>query len=231
MTVSTDELDGSQVPSELLHSEMTISDVGEGVVQRGKEVAYQRAEKSQDLTALLAMKGGEGDGSYAKNSRPQANGLRFVEPILYEVISSRNWPKKKLVKIADLGCSSGANSIQHMNYVVSLIKARYMELLKNSSPPDVIPEFQVFFVDLLSNDFNCLFRLITQARKAEDSRAGAAVDYFWTGVPGSFYGRLHPRASLDVVFSSFSLHWLSKASWLISTPFCCSCQFFKFVPN
>lgn len=169
-------------------------------------------EKSQELTALLAMEGGEGDGSYAKNSRTQADGLKFVQRFLEAAISKISLPQKRVVKIADLGCSSGPNSIEHMDLVVSMIKSRFAANSYNEAPP----EFQVYFVDLLSNDFNSLFRLITQNRQRQSSRrllsAAGAVDYFWTGVPGSFYGRLLPRKHLDVVFSSFSLHWLSMAS-------------------
>ncbi|KAK2978453.1 hypothetical protein RJ640_023711 [Escallonia rubra] len=59
-------------------------------------------------------------------------------------------------------------------------------------------EFQVFFSDHASNDFNTLFSSLPPSRK-----------YFAAGVPGSFYGRLFPR-SLHLVHSSYALQWLSK---------------------
>ncbi|KAM6568172.1 hypothetical protein CsatB_016157 [Cannabis sativa] len=34
--------------------------------------------------------------------------------------------------------------------------------------------------------------------------------YYAAGVPGSFYGRIFPDASLHLVHSSFTLHWLSQ---------------------
>ncbi|KAK2978456.1 hypothetical protein RJ640_023714 [Escallonia rubra] len=60
-------------------------------------------------------------------------------------------------------------------------------------------EFQVFFSDHASNDFNTLFASLPPSRK-----------YFAAGVPGSFFGRLFPRSSLHLVHSSYALQWLSK---------------------
>ncbi|KAA8542773.1 hypothetical protein F0562_023925 [Nyssa sinensis] len=60
-------------------------------------------------------------------------------------------------------------------------------------------EFQVFFNDRVSNDFNTLFINLPPNRK-----------YFAAAVPGSFYGRLFPKASINFIFSSFALQWLSK---------------------
>lgn len=34
--------------------------------------------------------------------------------------------------------------------------------------------------------------------------------YFAAGVPGSFYGRLFPKSTLNFVYSGYCLHWLSK---------------------
>ncbi|KAK2978452.1 hypothetical protein RJ640_023710 [Escallonia rubra] len=60
-------------------------------------------------------------------------------------------------------------------------------------------EFQVFFSNHASNDFNTVFASLPPSRK-----------YFAAGIPGSFYGRLFPRCSLHLVHSSYALHWLSK---------------------
>ena len=62
-----------------------------------------------------------------------------------------------------------------------------------------MPEFQVFFNDHTSNDFNTLFTSLPPERP-----------YFATGVPGSFHGRLFPNSSLDFVHSSYALQILSK---------------------
>ena len=62
-----------------------------------------------------------------------------------------------------------------------------------------MPEFQVFFNDHTSNDFNTLFTSLPPERP-----------YFATGVPGSFHGWLFPNSSLDFVHSSYALQILSK---------------------
>ncbi|XP_026416315.1 probable S-adenosylmethionine-dependent methyltransferase At5g38780 [Papaver somniferum] len=69
-----------------------------------------------------------------------------------------------------------------------------LELMQTATP-----EFQVYFNDKTSNDFNTLFALIPLKKR-----------YFAAGVPGSFQGRLFPRASLHIVNSSTALHWLSR---------------------
>ncbi|PRQ15944.1 putative loganate O-methyltransferase [Rosa chinensis] len=36
------------------------------------------------------------------------------------------------------------------------------------------------------------------------------AQYFAAAVPGSFHGRLFPKASLDIVYSAYAIQWLSK---------------------
>lgn len=60
-------------------------------------------------------------------------------------------------------------------------------------------EFQVFFNDHVTNDFNTLFKSLPVERK-----------YYAVGNPGTFHCRLFPKASMHFVYSSYSLHWLSK---------------------
>ncbi|BFI40684.1 protein MpIAMT1 [Marchantia polymorpha subsp. ruderalis] len=198
-----------------------------------------------ELNALLAMKGGEGDASYAKNSQTQAQGFRFVQPVLQAAIHRMDLPTRTgVVRIADLGCSSGPNSVNHMNIIVNTLRKRYasaaaaaatvaaqsahpQQLPASGRKSAAVPEFDVYFADLPSNDFNSLLRHINRdySRSSRDGTAAAAAaanatgrvgsrvagnGYFASCVAGSFYGRLFPRASVNVVFSSFSLHWLSK---------------------
>ncbi|KAH0859728.1 hypothetical protein HID58_087989 [Brassica napus] len=68
----------------------------------------------------------------------------------------------------------------------------------------VSPEFEAFFCDLPCNDFNMLFRLLTEKQKVASSR------YFAGGVAGSFYDRLFPRGTIHVAVSLSALHWLSQ---------------------
>ncbi|KAL0373032.1 UNVERIFIED_CONTAM: Loganic acid O-methyltransferase [Sesamum calycinum] len=62
----------------------------------------------------------------------------------------------------------------------------------------LLPPWKVFFNDKVTNDFNTLFSSLPPERL-----------YYATGVPGSFHGRLLPKASLHFAYSSVTLNWLS----------------------
>ncbi|KAM6546797.1 hypothetical protein CsatB_027533 [Cannabis sativa] len=98
--------------------------------------------------------------------------------------------------MADLGCSVGPNTFSSMGEILEVVKHKY---LKFSTSPKTTLEFQVFFNDHVTNDFNTLF-------------ASLPIDkpYFAVGVPGSFHGRLFPNSSLHLVHSSYALLWLSQ---------------------
>ncbi|XP_049388166.1 loganic acid O-methyltransferase-like [Solanum stenotomum] len=93
-------------------------------------------------------------------------------------------------RITELGCSIGPNTFSAMQHVVEALKEKY----KNN-----IPEFQIFFNDHVTNDFNTLFRSLPIDRS-----------YYAFGVPGSFHGRLFPSRSIHFAHCSTSIHWLSK---------------------
>ncbi|KAL4638009.1 hypothetical protein ACB092_03G120000 [Castanea dentata] len=122
------------------------------------------------------MNGGDGINSYTKNSSFQRAGANAVKAVIDDVIAEKLdvekifSSSKGTFRIADLGCFAFE-----------------------------MPEFQVFFNDHASNDFNTLFASLPPERS-----------YFATGVPGSFHGRLFPNFSLDFVYSSYALQCLSK---------------------
>ncbi|XP_011073160.1 probable S-adenosylmethionine-dependent methyltransferase At5g38100 [Sesamum indicum] len=60
-------------------------------------------------------------------------------------------------------------------------------------------DFQVFFNDHTANDFNTLFASFPSDRR-----------YYAAAAPGSFHGRLFPRASISLAHSSYALQWLSR---------------------
>lgn len=95
------------------------------------------------------------------------------------------------IRVADLGCATGPNTFCTMQYIIAAMKSN----LKSGSP-----NFQVFFNDQISNDFNALFVSLPPER-----------DYFAAAAPGSFHGRLFPEASLHLVHSAYAIHWLSAA--------------------
>ncbi|GMY18191.1 putative s-adenosylmethionine-dependent methyltransferase at5g38100 [Fagus crenata] len=97
--------------------------------------------------------------------------------------------------IADLGCSVGPNTFTAMQNIIDVVQQKY----ESQDLATHMPEFQVFFNDHSSNDFNTLFTSLPPERP-----------YFATGVPGSFYGWLFPESCLHFVHSSYALQWLSK---------------------
>ena len=105
------------------------------------------------------------------------------------------------ITIADLGCSSGPNTLFAVTRITSLIYERFSQL--GQAPP----EFSIFLNDLPGNDFNAVFQTFLPAFK--EKKWAENVSYI-SGVPGSFYGRLFPSNSLHFVHSGTSLHWLSQ---------------------
>ncbi|KAB5548137.1 hypothetical protein DKX38_011543 [Salix brachista] len=101
----------------------------------------------------------------------------------------------RMFAIADLGCSTGPNTFMAVENIIEALTQK-CKIEDYSS----LPEFQVHFNDHVSNDFNTLFANLPSDRK-----------YFASGVPGSFHGRLFPKATLNIIYSAFSLQWLSKA--------------------
>ncbi|XP_059639542.1 loganic acid O-methyltransferase-like [Cornus florida] len=145
------------------------------------------------------MTGGDGEYSYTKNSSPQKRAADRAKPMLAEAIGENldivPGSPTKSISIADLGCSVGNNTFIAVKNIIEAIQEKYQKQGHTSSPL----EFQVFFSDHASNDFNLLFLSLPTDRQ-----------YFVCGVPGSFYTRLFPKASLNVIHCSSALHWLSK---------------------
>jgi jasmonate O-methyltransferase len=103
--------------------------------------------------------------------------------------------------IADLGCSSGPNTLVLVSTVVDAVRRRCSELQQQP------PELCLHLNDLPSNDFNSVIRSVATYIKSQES-FGAPV--LTSIVPGSFHGRLFNKRSLHIVCSTASLHWLSK---------------------
>lgn len=101
----------------------------------------------------------------------------------------------EVFSIADLGCSVGPNTFSAVENIIEAVELKFETLGLTS----IKPEFQVFFNDHTSNDFNMLSKSLPPNRR-----------YCAAGVPGSFYGRIFPEASLHFVHSSFTIHWLSQ---------------------
>ncbi|KAI3940179.1 hypothetical protein MKW92_019676 [Papaver armeniacum] len=153
------------------------------------------------------MKGGTGQYSYVQNSALQRRGIGLSQGMIKEAIAKEFNVENQLMnnpnttfRIVDLGCSVGSNSLISVNAIIEAMDLKFESYFQGLQlKQTATPEFQVYFNDIASNDFNTLFRLIPLEKR-----------YFAAGVPGSFYGRLFPRASLHFVISSTALHWLSR---------------------
>ncbi|KAL3508960.1 hypothetical protein ACH5RR_028361 [Cinchona calisaya] len=147
------------------------------------------------------MKGGDDLNSYSQNSCYQRGVIDAAKIVIIEGVTEKldlesnlsTFDPSKPFRIADFGCSTGPNTFFAMQNIVDAVAQKYKSLKEN------VPEFHVFFNDHVNNDFNILFRSLPQNR-----------EYFAAGVPGSFYTRVFPKASLHFAHCSYALHWLSK---------------------
>ncbi|KAG0488702.1 hypothetical protein HPP92_007309 [Vanilla planifolia] len=172
-------------------------------IRTGMDHKLSSLAKSQawarELHRVFCMQGGDTDVSYAKNSEASACAISLSKPLLAEAIRSMKlFEGEASLRIADLGCATGANTVSTVEFVVHKLRERY------EAECTRVPEFEAFFADLPSNDFNSLFQLLLPSFDVKKR------PYFVAGVPGSFYGRLFPAGKLHLAVSLNSLHWLSR---------------------
>ncbi|KAL8266089.1 hypothetical protein R6Q59_003433 [Mikania micrantha] len=120
--------------------------------------------------------------------------------------SNVNFPKTLV--IADLGCSSGPNTLLVGSMVINAVTKTCLEMGLKS------PDIQINLNDLPTSDFNIVFIALQEFQNNSTNDQlrdvhGQPACYF-TGVPGSFFGRLFPMKSLNFVHFSYSLQWLSQ---------------------
>ncbi|CAL4974537.1 unnamed protein product [Urochloa decumbens] len=156
-----------------------------------------------NVEAILHMKAGIGESSYAQNSSLQKKSTDNLKGLVidsatrvYETLRPESFT------IADLGCASGTNAL---GVVEDTIRSIGEVCCSRGSPP---PEFYVLLNDLPTNDFNTVFSRVPEV--TGKLKADAKAEVFLSGVPGSFYGRLFLSRSVHFVCSFNSLHWLSQ---------------------
>ncbi|XP_043700548.1 probable jasmonic acid carboxyl methyltransferase 2 isoform X1 [Telopea speciosissima] len=159
-----------------------------------------------EVQQVLHMNWGNGETSYATNSKLQELVINKAKPVVIGSISdlyTTNLPR--CLRVADLGCSSGPNTLLVISEIIDAIDETCHQLKLTT------PEFQVFLNDLPSNDFNTIFKTLPafydQLKKEKGDKFGPCSI---TGLPGSFYDRLFPTSTIDFLHSSYSLHWLSQ---------------------
>ncbi|XP_062085167.1 probable jasmonic acid carboxyl methyltransferase 2 [Humulus lupulus] len=158
-----------------------------------------------EVALVLHMNKGSGESSYAKNSTLQSKimclGKAAMEEGILKILKKSSIIPESM-GIADLGCSTGPNSLAAMTEIVKVIEGRCCSLGRPS------PELRLFLNDLFDNDFNNIFATLPTFynRIRQHNKAPCYI----SAVPGSFYGRLFPTNSLHFVHSSSSLHWLSQ---------------------
>ncbi|GAV83421.1 Methyltransf_7 domain-containing protein [Cephalotus follicularis] len=143
------------------------------------------------------MNGGEGPYSYANNSCFQRRGTDSAKILLHEEITNKLDLKQicsssNVFNIVDMGCSVGPNSYIAVQNIIEPIVSNY----QSQGLPSL--EFHVFFNDHVANDFGTLFKSLPCDK-----------NYFAAAVPGTFYNRLFPKASMHFMHSSYALQWLS----------------------
>ncbi|KAE8713392.1 Jasmonate O-methyltransferase [Hibiscus syriacus] len=158
---------------------------------------------------VLHMNKGNGDTSYAKNSTVQSKiisvGKQIMEEAVLEMLCG-NAIELESMGIADLGCSSGPNTLSVISAIMDTVEAANRHLGRR-----LVSECRVLLNDLYSNDFNEIFMSLPAFYKRLEEETGLGFgSCFISGVPGSFYGRLFPSNTLHFVHSSSSLHWLSQ---------------------
>lgn len=162
-----------------------------------------------ELVKILHMNSGVVESSYANNSFMQELGILKALPVLKQTIkgiANNDVVFNQHFKIADLGCSSGKNTLLVASIVIDiLIEA----CEKNNRKP---PQIQVCLNDLYGNDFNNLFKMLPDFYEMLKKQKGEEYvsPCFVSAVPGSFYDRLFLDQSLHLVYASYSVHWLSQ---------------------
>ncbi|KAJ4962682.1 hypothetical protein NE237_022621 [Protea cynaroides] len=134
------------------------------------------------------MDGGNGDTSYASNSIVQKLVITKAKPVVIGSISDLYTTNpSRCLRIADLACSSGPNTLLVIIEIFEAIDEICHQLNHNT------PEFQT------------LPAFYERLRKEKGEKFGPCSIM---GIPGSFYEMLFPTTTIDFVHSSYSLHWL-----------------------
>ncbi|KQK18482.1 anthranilate O-methyltransferase 2 [Brachypodium distachyon] len=170
----------------------------------------------------LRMATGNGENSYAANSRLQEKAILETRPVLRKAVEElyTSLPPRSTMVVADLGCSSGPNTLLVVSEVMGAIRAYTDNKNKWEEEEEAqrAIELQFFLNDLPGNDFNLVFRSLEHFENL-GVRLGEKEmpPYYVAGLPGSYYRKLFPCGSVHLFHSSYSLMWRSKVPEEISS--------------
>ncbi|KAK6804224.1 hypothetical protein RDI58_002008 [Solanum bulbocastanum] len=119
---------------------------------------------------LMHMNAGNGECSNASSSTLQREAIQEAKPVLEDAIKKMfnniigDFPKS-CFNMADLGCSSGPNTLFTVSNIIKIVQVLCHE--KSCK----MPEFQAYLNDLPDNDFNTIFKSIPSFhRRSQRSR-------------------------------------------------------------
>ncbi|XP_030540395.1 7-methylxanthine methyltransferase 1-like [Rhodamnia argentea] len=161
-----------------------------------------------DVKQVLCMSKGDGEHSYARTSTHTQKIASLAKPTIASAVDSlleEGFFPCQHLNVVDLGCASGPSVVTFMSAVIESVR----EKCARSNRPT--PEFQFYLNDLPGNDFNTLFKSLSNFSQDYES-----LSCFVMGAPGSFHGRLFPSNCLHLAHSSYSVHWLSQVPNLTS---------------
>ncbi|KAL3718022.1 hypothetical protein ACJRO7_003197 [Eucalyptus globulus] len=162
-----------------------------------------------DVKQVLFMSKGDGGHNYAQTSTYPQKIASLAKPKTASTVDSllkeEGFFPRKHLNVADFGCASGLSTSTFMSTIIDSVQKK----CAHSNGPT--PEFQFFMNELPGNDFNTLFKSLSNF-----SQNYASLSCFIMGAAGSFHGRLFPRNSLHFAHSSYSVHWLSQVPNLMS---------------
>ncbi|CAL4969792.1 unnamed protein product [Urochloa decumbens] len=157
----------------------------------------------------LHMATGDGENSYAANSIFQRKTVMQTWPELQNAVKDvlKSLSPGSTMVAADLGCSSGPNTLLVVSEVMSTIRAHVRETADNVHAIEV----KFFLNDLPGNDFNLVFRSLgEQLHSLAAAEEMEATPCYVAGLPGSMYTRIFPCQSVHLFHSSHCLIWRSK---------------------
>jgi hypothetical protein len=140
----------------------------------------------------------ESKGAYNRDAKLQASGAalamaRWKEAVEQVALSDTDRP----IVIADYGSSQGRNSFAPIETAIGRLRSQV----------GVERPILVYHVDLPANDFNALFAAL-DSDPARYTSHDARV--FPCAIGRSFYERVLPPDHVDLGWSAYAAHWLSR---------------------